>query len=164
MSSVAATTHPTPTMARSRTGGCLLLAAALGVASACSTTPTTNDAGTTGPAGDATAAKLTIAITADRGPVNIFSGIDDRLTELVYDKLLAPTPYVAEPQPWLAEEVRQIDPSTVEVRIRSGVTWHDGVPFTPDDVKFTFEYYKTAVTGRSSQRNALRPVTAGHRP
>lgn len=71
---------------------------------------------------------------------------------------------MAEPQPWLAEEVRQIDPSTVEVRIRSGVTWHDGVPFTPDDVKFTFEYYKTAVTGRSSQRNALRPVTAGHRP
>lgn len=97
---------------------------------------------------DATAARLTIALPQDRGPVNIFSGIDDRITELVYDKLLAPSPYVAEPQPWLAEEVRQVDPTTVDARIRRGVTWHDGQPFTPADVKFTFDYYKTAVTGR----------------
>ena len=126
--------------------GAALLAAVL-VATACSTTAK-NGGGSAGPAGDASADRLTIAIAQDRGPVNIFAGIDDRLTELVYDKLLAPTPYVAEPQPWLAEEVRQLDPSTVEVRIRQGVAWHDGVPFTAEDVKFTFEYYKTAVTGR----------------
>ena len=102
-----------------------------------------------GPAfGDATAARLRIALPQDRGPVNIFAGIDDRLAELVYDKLLAPSPYVAEPQPWLAEEVRQLDPTTVEARIRRGVTWHDGQPLTASDVKFTFDYYKTAVTGR----------------
>jgi peptide/nickel transport system substrate-binding protein len=102
----------------------------------------------TAPVGAAAAARLTIALPQDRGPVNIFAGGDDRITELVYDKLLAPSPYVAEPQPWLAEEVRQVDPATVEARIRTGVTWHDGQPFTPADVKFTFDYYKTAVTGR----------------
>ncbi len=92
--------------------------------------------------------RLTIAVTQDRGPVNIFGGIDDRLAELVYDKLLAPSPYVAEPQPWLAEEVRQVDPATVDARVRQGVRWHDGVPFTAEDVKFGFEYFKKAVTGR----------------
>lgn len=97
---------------------------------------------------ETTVNKLTIALPQDRGPVNIFSGIDDRIAELVYDKLLSPSPYVAEPQPWLAEEVRQVDPSTVDARIRQGVKWQDGVPFTPSDVTFTFEYFKKAVTGR----------------
>ena len=104
--------------------------------------------GDTTPVADATADRLTIALPQDRGPVNIFAGIDDRLAELVYDKLLAPSPYVAEPRPWLAEEVRQVDPATVDARIRQGVSWHDGQPFTAADVKFTFDYYKAAVTGR----------------
>lgn len=121
--------------------------AAVVVATGCSTTGK-EGAGSAGPTGDASADRLTIAIPQDRGPVNIFAGIDDRLTGLVYDTLLAPSPYVADPQPWLAEEVRQLDPSTVEVRIRQGVAWQDGVPFTADDVKFTFEYYKKAATGR----------------
>jgi peptide/nickel transport system substrate-binding protein len=124
----------------------LVLAAVL-LATACSSTAN-EGTGSPAPGGDASADRLTIAIAQDRGPVNIFAGVDDRLTELVYDKLLAPTPYVAEPQPWLAEEVRQLDPSTVDVRIRQGVAWHDGVPFTAEDVKFTFDYYKKAVTGR----------------
>lgn len=123
------------------------LAAVLLVATACST-PANDEARSVGPPGDASADRLTVAIAQDRGPMNIFAGIDDRLTGLVYDTLLAPSPYVADPQPWLAEEVRQVDPSTVEVRTRQGVAWQDGVPFTADDVKFTFEYYKTAVTGR----------------
>jgi peptide/nickel transport system substrate-binding protein len=122
--------------------------ALLGSACTSATSRTTGNAGggevrRQGPVG-----RLTIAVPQDRGPVNIFAGIDDRLAELVYDKLLAPSPYVPEPQPWLAEEVRQVDPSTVEARIRQGVRWHDGVPFTPDDVAFSFGYFKKAVTGR----------------
>jgi peptide/nickel transport system substrate-binding protein len=116
------------------------------VAAACSST--TGTGGGTASAGGTSADRLTIAITQDRGPVNIFAGIDDRLADLVYDKLLAPSPYVADPQPWLAEEVRQVDPTTVEARLRQGVRWHDGVAFGPDDVKFTFDFYKKAVTGR----------------
>ncbi|HEX7276531.1 MAG TPA: ABC transporter substrate-binding protein [Acidimicrobiales bacterium] len=120
------------------------LVAAL-AASACSSSTTDADR----PAGVVrTVPRLTIAVPADRGPMNLFLGTDDRMAELVYDKLLAPSPYVAEPQPWLAEEVVQVDPSTVDARLRTDVTWHDGTPFTPEDVKFTVEYFKASPTGR----------------
>jgi len=125
-----------------------LLTAAL-VTVACSSTDDGRVAGPSAPGSDdRTIPRLTIAVAADRGPLNLFLGADERMAELVYDKLLAPSPYVADPRPWLAEEVRQVDPSTVEARLRTDVTWHDGVPFTPEDVKFTFEYYKASPTGR----------------
>ena len=33
------------------------------------------------------------------------------------------------------------DGLTIEFVLREGIKWHDGVPITPQDVKFTFEYY-----------------------
>ncbi|HEX4863798.1 MAG TPA: ABC transporter substrate-binding protein, partial [Acidimicrobiales bacterium] len=92
--------------------------------------------------------KLTISLARDWGPLNLFVGADEKLAELVYDKLLAPNPYVDKPAAWLAEEVVQVDPSTWEVTLREGVRWHDGKPLTPNDVRFTFEYMKAAPTGR----------------
>ena len=91
-----------------------------------------------------TVERLTIAVDQDRGPLNVFVDADPRLLELVYDTLLSPSPYVGEGRPWLAEEIRQVDPRTWEARIRQGVTWQDGRPFTADDVAFTFQYFKTA--------------------
>ena len=44
--------------------------------------------------------------------------------------------------PWLAEEVSQPDPLTIDYTIRDGVTWSDGEEFTPEDVAFTFELIK----------------------
>lgn len=41
--------------------------------------------------------------------------------------------------PGLATSWSQVDPLTWEFRLRAGVTWHDGAPFTADDVVFTFE-------------------------
>ncbi len=42
--------------------------------------------------------------------------------------------------PWLAETYTVSDDfTTVDVVIRSGVTWNDGNPFTAEDVKFTLE-------------------------
>ena len=92
--------------------------------------------------------RLRIAVPRDTGPLNIFAGSPEPIAELVYDKLVAPSPYVAEPQPWLATAVRQVDPSTWEVDLRQDVRWHDGQPFTVDDVVFTFEYMTLAPTGR----------------
>lgn len=88
--------------------------------------------------------RLTVAVDQDRGPLNVFVDADPRLLELVYDTLLSPSPYVGEGRPWLAEEIRQVDPRTWEARIRKEVTWQDGRPFTADDVAFTFRYFKTA--------------------
>lgn len=48
-----------------------------------------------------------------------------------------------EPIPWLAEgwELRQIPGDSLEltVRLRKDIQWHDGVPTTAEDVKFTFD-------------------------
>ncbi|TCJ16725.1 peptide ABC transporter substrate-binding protein [Rubrobacter taiwanensis] len=98
--------------------------------------------------GSGEADRLTIAVPQDVGPLNIFAQHEEPLTELVYDKLLAPSPYVEEPRPWLAESVERIDPETWEVTVRDGITWHDGEPFAAGDVKFTFEYFLEAPTGR----------------
>lgn len=103
--------------------------------------------GDAAPGPDATD-RLTIAIPEDRGPVNLFAGVSEPLAELVYDKLVAPSPYVDAPQPWLATAVRAVDPSTWEVDLRPDVTWHDGMPFGVQDVVFTFQYMKDAPTGR----------------
>ncbi len=92
--------------------------------------------------------RLTIAVRSDFGPLNLFAQHEEPLTELVYDKLLAPSPYVEDPQPWLAEGVSQPDPTTWEVDLRDDVTWHDGERFTAADVAFTVEYFKEAPTGR----------------
>ncbi len=87
-------------------------------------------------------------MSKDSGPLNIFAGQTDQMTELIYDKLLSPSPYVADPQPWLATDVRQVDATTWEVDLRDDVKWHDGEAFTADDVVFSFHYMHAAPTGR----------------
>ncbi|MFZ2174068.1 MAG: ABC transporter substrate-binding protein, partial [Rhodococcus sp. (in: high G+C Gram-positive bacteria)] len=98
--------------------------------------------------GPDTATSLTIALATDAGPMNIFKGLSDQMTELIYDKLLAPSPYVDDPQPWLATEVRQESATTWQVDLRDDVTWHDGEAFTADDVVFSFHFMHAAPTGR----------------
>lgn len=102
------------------------------------------DRGQTGPA---TAQRLTIALAKDSGPLNIFADQSPAIDELVYDKLLAPSPYVDQPRPWLATAVRQLDPSTWEADLRADVRWQDGERFDADDVAFSFDYFKKAPTG-----------------
>jgi len=42
--------------------------------------------------------------------------------------------------PWLAESYKVADDfMSVDVVLRSGVTWNDGTPFTAEDIKFTLE-------------------------
>lgn len=112
--------------------------------------------------GPTTAERLTIALPAAvGGPLNVFVSFQEQVSELVYDKLLAPSPYVAEPQPWLASEVRMVDPSTWDVTVRDDVRWHDGEPFTAEDVAFTFSYARDAPTGRFTHHiNEIPDVTS----
>ncbi len=91
--------------------------------------------------------RLRIAVQKDFGPLNFITMSEDQLLFLVYDRLVAPSPYAREPRPWLAKEVRQVDPVTWELDLRDNVTWHDGRPFTAEDVAFTVEFMKTAKSG-----------------
>lgn len=40
----------------------------------------------------------------------------------------------------LATEINELDAHRLEIKLREGVTFHDGEPFTAKDVKATFEY------------------------
>jgi peptide/nickel transport system substrate-binding protein len=59
--------------------------------------------------------------------------------KMVYDRLIRLGPK-GQPEPWAATDWESPDPSTVDVTLREGMTWHDGEPVTPEDVKFTIEY------------------------
>lgn len=72
----------------------------------------------------------------------------------LFDHLLVANPDLTEFEPGLASayEVSE-DGKTVTLTLRDGVTWHDGEPITPEDVKFTFEL--------ASKVPGLHAVTAG---
>lgn len=64
--------------------------------------------------------------------------------EIVFDRLLNADASLAPTTGSLAEsyEVSE-DGKTITFTVRDGVKWHDGVDFTAEDVKWTFEYYAT---------------------
>ena len=92
--------------------------------------------------------QLIIGVPSDAGPLNIYTTSVDFMTDLVFDKLFGPSPYVDDPQPALAESATQIDDFTWQVKVKEGITWHDGTPFTAEDVKFTYEYYRDGPQNR----------------
>ncbi len=89
----------------------------------------------------ATAKDLTIALASEPssvdphyhnlGPNNaILTHIFERLLDFDAEQKLVPR---------LATSWKVINPTTWEFKLRPGVKWHDGSPFTADDVVFTFE-------------------------
>lgn len=105
--------------------------------------------GDTGDGNDA----LRIAIITDPGsPMNPYITNNARwdwLVDLVYDKLLFPSPF-AGPEPGLASDVTQEDDLTWTVSARDDVEWHDGEPFTAEDVAFSLRYYRDGPHSRNA--------------
>lgn len=65
------------------------------------------------------------------------------------------TSYVA--QPVLAESYEVSDDGlTFTFKLRDGITFHNGQPFTSEDVKYTYEFYRDAPD--SAQAGALAPI------
>lgn len=58
----------------------------------------------------------------------------------VYNKLITYLSASKEFKPELAESWKQIDPVTLEVKLRQGVKFHDGREMTADDVVYTYSY------------------------
>ncbi|MBA2372771.1 MAG: ABC transporter substrate-binding protein [Chloroflexi bacterium] len=85
---------------------------------------------------------LVVAIGSDPGHLNpaiTTSGATHTASELLFnglvglDENLKPIPELAES--WTVEG----DGAAYTFKLRDGVTWHDGTPFTSADVKFTFD-------------------------
>jgi len=109
---------------------------------------------------------LRIAIPKDYANLSVYTaGASDAdpFVGLIYDTLFS-TPYVDTPQPLLATSAEQTRRQTWVVKLREGVTWHDGEPFTANDVVFTFELYRDGPPNRwthhASQTPDMRRVQA----
>jgi peptide/nickel transport system substrate-binding protein len=63
-----------------------------------------------------------------------------RINEQIYDHLVEfPTGDIGKPRPMLATSWRRLDARTWEFKLRRGVTFHNGQPFTSRDVKASIE-------------------------
>jgi peptide/nickel transport system substrate-binding protein len=71
-------------------------------------------------------------------PLYISGAIDSWVTDLVWDRLMRVGPDGL-PRPWAAESVNWVNPTTLDVKLRAGMQWHDGRPVTLDDVIFSFQ-------------------------
>ncbi len=89
---------------------------------------------------------LRMAITRDEGSLNPYTyqtGYPGwNLMTLIYEPLFNPDADNI-PQPWLVRQytVSQ-DGKTWTFTLHPNIKWHDGRPFTADDVKFTYEYVR----------------------
>lgn len=83
----------------------------------------------------------------------------------MYDPLLRLDPELLPEErelvPWLATDWEQNDDATeIELTLREGVTFHDGEPFTAEDVKATLERARDVPEGTTSyQASVLEGVT-----
>jgi peptide/nickel transport system substrate-binding protein len=121
---------------------CLMLAA-------CSNSGQTTSSGTGGtsttvPGGEENKT-LTIAMGTDIVSFDIHDH-NNTSTEAVHDNMfnyLFKKDANGEIHPELVEEFTQVDDLTVEMKLKEGVTFHNGDPLTSEDVKFTLERVAT---------------------
>jgi peptide/nickel transport system substrate-binding protein len=64
----------------------------------------------------------------------------------------------ARPHPSLAESWRVVSERVWEFKLRQGVTWHDGRPFTADDVVFTFSRVPNVPNSPGGFQGFLRAI------
>jgi len=84
---------------------------------------------------------LRVGWTVEPDNLNPFAGYSVELYRLNYDCLVGWEPGDLQPRPELATSWESsADGKVWTFHLREGVRWQDGVPFTADDVKFTFDY------------------------
>ena len=59
---------------------------------------------------------------------------------MIYDRLFRIAPS-GKAEPWAAESYKVVDPTTIELTLRQGMKFHDGMEVTAEDVKFSLDYH-----------------------
>jgi len=72
-------------------------------------------------------------------PMGIEQSADALAIKFFYDRLIR-LDADGNPVAWAASDWNAVDSKTVDVTLREGMTFHDGKPVRPADVKFTIEY------------------------
>ncbi len=75
------------------------------------------------------------------------------LQRAIWDGLIYRDPETNEYVGNLATDWEWIDDTTLELKLREGVTFHNGEPFNADDVVFTVNYVADEANGAVTQRN-----------
>lgn len=126
-----------------RTAGTAIVAGGLpAILAACTKAASSTTTTTTSGGGGQTTGTLRVGWSSEPdtlNPLTSYSTEANEVLQLVYDKL---NDYDADLKivPSLAESTTpSADGTQVTYALRSGVTWHDGTPFTADDVAFTFD-------------------------
>jgi peptide/nickel transport system substrate-binding protein len=128
-----------------RTRGVLLAVAALGLL----------------PATGALADKLTIGIGGSVNSLDphFYNTTPNNLAAFhVFDRLVHRS-FDGKLTPGLATEWRAVSPTVWEFKLREGVTWHDGKPFTADDVAFTLKRALDVPNNLGGFAGLLRPIS-----
>ncbi|MFN8524033.1 MAG: ABC transporter substrate-binding protein [Chloroflexota bacterium] len=80
--------------------------------------------------------------------------------QFIYSQLTRYSPGRFQPIPDLAESwTPSPDATRWTFKLRRGVTWHDGAPFTSEDVRFSLDVYRNPATG-TSLRPYLAPIVS----
>ncbi len=100
--------------------------------------PAAKTGGTNCPTVGGMAVTGTNAEAANINPLLRVDTDGDYLTDWVFDRIVDVDPKTFEPTPWLAEswDISK-DGLVYTFKLRKGVKWHDGKPFTANDVAFT---------------------------
>src|SRR3954466_6910270 len=80
-------------------------------------------------------------------------GLTNNINSLVYEFLVDRDKTLGI-VPGLAESWQQVNPTTWRFKLRPGVKFHDGTPFTADDVVFSFERAKADTSQLRAYANA----------
>ncbi|HZW48050.1 MAG TPA: ABC transporter substrate-binding protein, partial [Microvirga sp.] len=71
---------------------------------------------------------------------------DKQVEDHIFERLVA-LDHNSRPVPALATSWRPVNDNTWEFQLRRDVKWHDGKPFTADDVVFTFNRLRAGIPG-----------------
>ena len=65
----------------------------------------------------------------------------DRLAYPSYDSLVQIN-RKGYPGKWAAQDIKEVSPTVIEVKLRPGMKFHDGKPLTAEDVRFTYDLFR----------------------
>ncbi len=75
-----------------------------------------------------------------RSPFTQAAGPTQGIVRFIYDRFFQISPDL-KVIPWAAESWKWVDKTTLDLKIRKEMKFHDGKPVTPEDAAFSFEYF-----------------------